>query len=108
MDKTEALGAFSALGHDARLDVFRLLISAGDKGMLSGEIGERLGIRQNTASNNLNILLNAGLIRNVREGRTVRYYANFDAIRGLLSFLMSDCCGGSPELCQPLIAQIAS
>ncbi len=107
MDKKSALKAFSALSQGTRLDVFRLLVQADEQGMLSGEIGERLGVRQNTMSTNLAILLNAGLVRNEREGRTVRYFADYEGIRGLLVYLMEDCCRGKPELCQPLIDQIA-
>ena len=75
--------------------------------MLSGEIGAELGVRQNTTSTNLAILLKAGLIRNERQGRSVRYFADLPGIRGLLGFLMEDCCGGRPELCRPLIDEIA-
>lgn len=107
MDKKSALKAFAALSQETRLDVFRLLVRAGSEGMTAGEIGERLNIRQNTMSANLAILLNAELLRNEREGRAVRYFANFDGIGGLLSFLMEDCCGGKPELCQPIIDQLA-
>lgn len=89
------------------MDVFRLLVTAGSEGMLSGEIGKELGIRQNTMSANLAIMLNAGIIRNRREGRSIRYFADFDGIRGLLGYLMEDCCGGRPELCQPVIDEIA-
>lgn len=107
MDRKDALSAFAALSQETRLDVFRLLVKAGAAGVLSGEIGETLGVRQNTMSANLSILLNAGLIRNERQGRSVRYFADFDGVRGLLGFLMEDCCGGSPEQCQPLIDEIA-
>lgn len=103
MDITQALFAFSALSQKTRLDVFRLLIKAGADGMYAGDIGDALGVRQNTMSTNLNILLRAGLIRNEREGRAVRYFADFDGMRGMLSFLMEDCCGGKPELCEPLL-----
>ena len=107
MDRKYALAAFAALSQPTRLDVFRLLIRAGTAGMLSGEIGEQLNVRQNTMSANLAILLNAGLIRNERHGRTVRYFADFDGMRGLLGFLMEECCGGNPRLCQPVIDEIA-
>ena len=107
MDELKTINAFSALSQQTRLDVFRLLIKAGADGLLSGEIGEKLEVRQNTMSANLTILLNAGLLRNERHGRTVRYFANFDAMRDLLAFLMEDCCGGSPEICQPVIDEIA-
>ena len=107
MDQTQTLFAFSALSQETRLNVFRLLIRAGAEGMAAGEIGEALGVRQNTMSTNLNILLRAGLVRTAREGRSIRYFADFDGIRGLLAFLMEDCCGGSPELCKPVLEAIA-
>ena len=107
MDKKSALAAFAALSQETRLDVFRLLVKAGENGMLSGEIGAELGVRQNTMSTNLTILLSAGLIRNQRQGRSVRYFADLSGIRGLLGFLMEDCCGGRPELCRPLLEEIA-
>ncbi len=107
MDAKDALAAFAALSQPTRLDVFRLLVKAGADGMLSGEIGAALDVRQNTMSANLTILLSAGLIRNVREGRGVRYFADLDGMRGLLAFLMEDCCGGHPDLCQPVIDEIA-
>lgn len=107
MDKINALSAFSALSQPTRLDVFRLLIEAGDTGMLAGEIAEALDVRQNTMSANLSVLLGAGLVRNTREGRAIRYFADTDGLRGLLGFLLQDCCGGRPDLCQPLIEDIA-
>ncbi len=103
MDKKNALSAFGALAQPTRLDVFRLLVRAGAEGMLAGEIAAALGVVQNTMSTNLSILLAAGLLRNAREGRTVRYFADFDGMRGLLAYLMEDCCGGRPELCAPVI-----
>jgi DNA-binding transcriptional ArsR family regulator len=72
MDKTDALTAFAALSQETRLDVLRLLVKRGAEGALSGEIGAALGVRQNTMSANLAVLLNAGLVRNEREGRAVR------------------------------------
>lgn len=75
--------------------------------MLAGEISQMLGIRQNTLSTNLAILLSAGLVRNTREGRGIRYHANMNGMRDLLRFLMEDCCHGRPEVCQPVINQIA-
>lgn len=106
MDKSAALTAFAALSQEVRLDLFRKLIEAGQDGMLSGEVGEALGLKQNTASANLSILLNAGLIRNSRDGRNVRYFADLDGVGGLLAYLMEDCCGGRPEICQPAIDAI--
>lgn len=75
--------------------------------MSAGDISDTLEVRQNTMSTNLNILSRAKLIRNKREGRSIRYFADMDGMRGLLAFLMEDCCGGHPELCQPVINELA-
>ncbi len=107
MDEKSALAAFAALSQDTRLAVLRLLLQAGEAGMPAGMIGERLGVRQNTMSTNLAVLLQAGLVCNRREGRIVRYFADIEGVRGLLAFLLEDCCGGRPERCQPIIDDIA-
>ncbi|MCX7567685.1 helix-turn-helix domain-containing protein [Sulfitobacter sp. F26169L] len=107
MDSKTALDAFAALSQPTRLDVFRLLIKAGEVGMSAGDISDTLGVRQNTMSANLSILARSGLIRSAREGRSIRYFADMQGMRGLLSFLMEDCCGGNPELCQPVINELA-
>ncbi|MBW3096598.1 ArsR/SmtB family transcription factor [Pseudohoeflea coraliihabitans] len=106
METARAVEAFSALGQDTRLATFRLLVKAGPEGLPSGEIGERLGIRQNTMSTNLGILRSAGLVRRSREGRTIRYRADFEGIATLLSFLLEDCCGGQPAQCRSLMVEM--
>lgn len=107
MDISKATQSFSALSQSARLEAYRLLIKAGEAGVLAGDIANRLDVRQNTMSANLAVLLQAGLVRNVREGRSIRYFADYETMRGLLGFLMEECCGGRPELCQPIIDEIA-
>ncbi|EGF91411.1 regulatory protein, ArsR [Asticcacaulis biprosthecium C19] len=106
MDKTQTLEALAALSQETRLDVFRLLVQVGREGMAAGEVGERLGVRQNTMSANLSVLAHAGLIRSTREGRSIRYFADMAGVQGLLGFLMENCCGGAPEMCQPVIAKL--
>jgi ArsR family transcriptional regulator len=103
MDKKVALGALAALGQETRLDVFRLLVQAGDQGVAAGEIASRLGAVQNTMSAHLKVLGHAGLVRAERDGRNVRYSADMTGFRDLLAFLMEDCCNGRPELCRPVI-----
>ncbi len=107
MDKTNTLAAFAALSQPTRLDVFHLLINAGEAGMAAGDLAQALDVRQNTLSANLTVLLNAGLVRNLRQGRSIRYFANTDGLHGLLGYWLKDCCGGRPELCDPLIGDIA-
>ncbi|MFK8033267.1 MAG: ArsR/SmtB family transcription factor [Hyphomicrobiales bacterium] len=107
MDKLDSLNAFAALSQPTRLDVFRLLIQAGKSGISAGDIGKQLDVRQNTMSANLSVLVNAGLIKSKREGRSIRYFVDFDGLRGLLAFLLEDCCGGQSDLCRPFINEIA-
>lgn len=107
MDKKQVLDAFAALSQETRLDVFRLLVQVGAEGMPAGEIAERLNVKQNTMSANLSVLAHAGLIRSEREGRSIRYFADFDGMQGLLSYLLENCCGGDPEQCQPFIAKLS-
>jgi len=106
MDINNALAAFSALSNTGRMQAFRLLIKAGDAGLMSGEIATRLDAKQNSTSTHLSILQSAGLIASTREGRSVRYRADLDGVRGLLEFLMEDCCGGNPEICGPVLDKV--
>jgi ArsR family transcriptional regulator len=106
MEIKDATTAFAALGQDTRLQVLRLLIGAGPQGMAAGEVGARLDVLANTLSANLAVLQRAGLIRSERQGRSIRYFADFDGIGGLISFLMEDCCGGRPELCRPVVEKV--
>lgn len=107
MEKNIALAALSALSHEMRLDVFRLLVTAGPDGLCAGDIAAKLQIRANTLSNNLTILAHAGLVRSAREGRSIRYFAHMPQMNALLTFLMQDCCGGRPEMCAPVLAELA-
>ena len=104
MDTQTAVRSLSALAQDARLEVFRLLVKAGPEGMAAGEIARRLETAANTMSAQLLILSNAGLIRARREGRSIIYAVDFDAMGALLVFLTEDCCGGHAEVCVPLAA----
>ena len=103
MDTIAASQSFAALSQPMRVDVLRLLVRAGPEGMPAGAIGEALGVRQNTMSANLSTLASAGLIAAARDGRRVIYSADMEGIRGLIAFLMEDCCGGRPEACRPIL-----
>jgi DNA-binding transcriptional ArsR family regulator len=97
-----AVACLSALAHEGRLKVFRMLVQAGVMGLPAGEIARRLEVPPNSLSPNLNILAHAGLVRSRRQGRSIIYTAEYDRMRDLLGFLVEDCCGGSPEICAPL------
>ena len=102
MELKAAAENLSALGHEGRLAIFRLLVRAGPPGVAAGEIARRLDMIPNTLSANLNVLSHAGLIGSRREGRSIIYAADYGAMSDLLGFLMQDCCNGAPEICAPL------
>ena len=102
-----AVETLSALAHDGRLSVFRLLVRSGPNGIAAGEIARDLDIQPNTLSAQLTVLSHAGLVGSRREGRSIIYSADYSRMSKLLSFLTEDCCNGNPEICVPL-AKIAS
>jgi DNA-binding transcriptional ArsR family regulator len=104
MDTQDAVKRLSALAQESRLEVFRRLVKAGPDGMAAGDIARALSTAANTMSQQLLVLSNAGLIRARRDGRSIIYAVDFDAMSGLLVFLTEDCCGGRPEVCAPLAA----
>jgi DNA-binding transcriptional ArsR family regulator len=106
METNVALEALSALAQETRLEIFRLLVGKGKEGLPAGEIAEAMGGRQNTISTNLAILSRAGLIHGQRDGRHIRYSADFAAARDLIGFLLEDCCDGRPEICVPLMGTL--
>lgn len=86
--------ALSALAHDTRLKVFRLLVEAGPKGLAAGSIGEKLELPPATLSFHLAHLARAGLARGRQDGRFVIYSADFQNMNDLVGFLTENCCGG--------------
>lgn len=102
MESKDAITRLAALAQESRLEVFRLLVRAGPPGMAAGDIARGLDITPNTLSSQLNILSNAGLIASRREGRSIIYAAQYEAMSDLLRYLMEDCCQGRAEVCAPL------
>lgn len=104
---TTAVECLSALAHEGRLKVFRLLVRAGPAGMAAGEIARSLGTPPNTLSANLALLAQAELAQSRRDGRSIIYSARFDRMGELMAWLAQDCCAGAPEVCAPLAAASA-
>ena len=83
---------FAALGHEARLAIVRLLLSANPDGLVVGEIQEELDIPASTLSHHLDALQREGLVGVTREGKYLRYRADAAGLRDLLAFLYAECC----------------
>jgi ArsR family transcriptional regulator, arsenate/arsenite/antimonite-responsive transcriptional repressor len=99
LSSSHALAALAALGQPTRLAIFQLLMRKEPNGLPAGSIAENIGCPHNTLSSHLAILARAGLVGGARDGRTIVYRADIKGMRGLMSYLINDCCGGHPELC---------
>jgi DNA-binding transcriptional ArsR family regulator len=107
MESNSAIDVFAALAQPTRLEAFRLIIRHEPGGLPAGEIARLLEVPQNTMSTHLAILARAGLISAERQSRSIIYRSEIDRIREIASFLVNDCCGGRPELCEPLVAEFS-
>ena len=96
----------SAIGAEPRLRIAQLLLTAHPDGMVAGEIQGELGISASNLSHHLDKLKNEGLVNVQRESTFLRYTANTDALRGLLSFLYSECCTRNKAVRPDQIVQI--
>ena len=99
MKISQATTALAALSQESRLRVFRLLVKAGPSGLPAGQIAAKLKIPAATLSFHVKELSNAGLIDSRKEGRSVIYFMDVRGIKGLMEFLLKDCCQGNPALC---------
>lgn len=99
MSAPHALAAFAALGQPTRLIIFQLLMGSEPEGLPAGAIADKVGCPHNTLSSHLSILARSGLVHGARDGRSIVYRADVEAIRRLVGFLVNDCCDGHPELC---------
>jgi ArsR family transcriptional regulator, arsenate/arsenite/antimonite-responsive transcriptional repressor len=104
MIERRAILAFAALAQDTRLRILRLLVKAGEPGIAAGKIAAAVGASASNASHHLGQLENAGLIVQRREARSIVYSADYETLGALIGFLMKDCCGGKPEICEPAIS----
>lgn len=106
METEEAITALAALAQSTRLDTFRLLVKHEPDGLPVGELARMLDVPQNTMSAHLATLSRAGLVNGERQSRSIIYRADLDRFRELTFFMIKDCCGGSAELCAPLIKSL--
>lgn len=107
MESKVALACLAALAQEHRLNLFRLLVQAGDDGMAVGELAAATGLAGATLTSHLHVLRRAGMVSDERRGRVIQCRANYTQMNGLLGFLTENCCAGSaaadcaPTVCKP-------
>jgi len=108
MDAKKSQAAFAALSQPTRLKAFRKLVAAHPDGLLAGDIAKVCKVPHNTMSTHLAALMRGGLISVARQGRSMNYRADLDGFRGLVDFMLRDCCGGRAEICAPVVGEFAA
>jgi ArsR family transcriptional regulator, arsenate/arsenite/antimonite-responsive transcriptional repressor len=92
MKLEDAASRLEALGNPTRLRIYRSLVKAGDPGLPVGKLQSRLGVPASTLSHHLKTLLIVGLITQDRDATTLYCKANYTVMRGLVGFLVDECC----------------
>ncbi len=115
MDAKQTVAALSALAHDNRLAVYRMLVEHGPEGLPAGLIAERLGVPASSLTFHLQHLLRAELVTQRRRSRQLIYAADFTTMNSLVGYLTENCCGRGSEAapscnpaCVPADAAVAS
>ena len=105
MESKAVIAALSALAHESRLALYRLLVQAGPHGLGVGDLQARTQIAPATLTHHLHALRRAGLIADIRDGRTIVCHADYARMSALLAFLTENCCGDAsacaPGVCKP-------
>ena len=81
-----------ALGAPVRLEIYRLLIRAGETGMTITHIQQRTGIARSTLSHHLRRLVEGGLVSTEKSGASLICRANYAAMNTLVGYLSDECC----------------
>ncbi len=80
------------LGHQRRLEIFKLLVVYGHHGLETGKISEQLSIPSSTLSHHIKRLVQVGLIEQQQYKQTIICKPNFTALNQTIAFLKVNCC----------------
>ena len=76
----------------AHVDRMAAVVRAGAAGMAVGKLQDRLDVAASTLSHHLKALVTVGLISQERQATTLICRANYDVMRGIVDFLVAECC----------------
>lgn len=105
MTESEVVKSLAALAQPVRLQVFRALVIAGERGMTPSTMAEGLGLAASSLSFHLKELANAGLVTQERASRNLIYRAAFGRMNELLGYLTENCCEGAECAVDPAAAE---
>jgi ArsR family transcriptional regulator, arsenate/arsenite/antimonite-responsive transcriptional repressor len=99
MKLDDAAARLEALGNPTRLRIYRALVKAGDTGLSVGKLQGQLDVAPSTLSHHLKTMVIVGLICQERQSTTLICRTNYDVMRSLVDFLISECCADG--ICPP-------
>ena len=92
MKLEKAAAQLEALGNPTRLNIYRILVRAGDDGLPVGRIQERLDIPASTLSHHCKRLIDVGLVTQERQATTLLCRAHYPSMNALIGYLADECC----------------
>ena len=92
MKLDDAAARLEALGNPTRLRIYRMLVRAGAAGLSVGKLQAKLDLAASTLSHHLKAMIAVDLIVQERQGTTLICRANYDLMRGIVDFLVAECC----------------
>lgn len=101
MKVEQAAKQLEALGNPTRLKIYRTLVRAGRDGLAVGRLQEKIGIAASTLSHHLHRLVLTGLVTQDRLATTLICRANYQAMDGLVGFLVAECCADAACAADP-------
>jgi ArsR family transcriptional regulator len=108
VEAKQVVAALSALAHETRLAVFRLLVQRGPDGLSAGTIAQTLDLPPSSLTFHLQQLTHAGLITQRRLSRQLIYATDFTAMNTVMGYLTENCCGTDTAACAPICRPAAT
>jgi ArsR family transcriptional regulator len=106
MKLEKAAAQLEALGNPTRLNIYRILVRAGEPGLAVGRIQEKLDIPASTLSHHCRRLIDTGLVSQERQATTLICRAHFPAMNALIGYLADECC--ADMTCAPVANEKAT
>lgn len=92
MKLEKAASQLEALGNPTRLQLYRILVRAGEGGLPVGSVQGKLDIPSSTLSHHLKRLVDTGLVTQERQATTLICRASYPGMNALIGYLADECC----------------
>lgn len=92
MKLEKAASQLEAIGNPTRLQLYRILVRAGDDGLAVASVQEKLAVPASTLSHHLKRLVDTGLVTQERQATTLICRANYPGMDALIGYLVDECC----------------